>query len=56
VGRPLSYYGAQVWSTGRLNQIGVAFSEDFAEGGALEGVRFVNPFAAEFAPEAWAGA
>ncbi len=52
----LSYYDAQVWAAARLNQISVVFSEDFAEGSTLEGVRFVNPFAAEFALEAWAGA
>jgi predicted nucleic acid-binding protein len=51
----LSYYDAQVWAAARLNQVGVIFSEDFAEGSPLEGVRFVNPFAAEFALEAWAG-
>lgn len=49
----LSYYDAQVWAAARLNQVGVVFSEDFAEGSTLEGVRFVNPFAAEFALEAW---
>ena len=52
----LSYYDAQVWAAARLNQIGVVFSEDFTEGSTLEGVRFINPFAAEFALEAWAGA
>ena len=51
----LSYYDAQVWAAARLNQIGVVFSEDFAEGSTLEGVRFINPFAAEFALEPWAG-
>jgi predicted nucleic acid-binding protein len=52
----LSYYDAQVWAAARLNQVGVVFSEDFAEGSTLEGIRFVNPFAAEFALEAWTGA
>ena len=50
----LSYYDAQVWAATRLNQVGIVFSEDFAEGSTLEGVRFVNPFAAEFTLEAWA--
>ena len=52
----LSDYDAQVWAAGRLNQVGIVFGEDFADGSTLEGVRFVNPFAAEFALEAWAGA
>ena len=30
------------------NQIPVIFSEDFQDGQILEGVRFVNPFAANF--------
>lgn len=49
----LSYYDAQVWATARLNQIPVIFSEDFTSGTSLEGVRFVNPFAADFAIETW---
>ena len=49
----LSYYDAQVWATARLNQIPVIFSEDFPSGTSLEGVRFVNPFAADFAIETW---
>ncbi len=49
----LSYYDAQIWATARLNQIAVVFSEDFADGRALEGVRFVNPFSSEFALAAW---
>jgi predicted nucleic acid-binding protein len=51
----LSYYDAQVWAAARLNQVGVVFSEDFAEGSSLEGVRIVNPFAAEYALEAGPG-
>ena len=49
----LSYYDAQVWATARLNQIPVIFSEDFTSGASLEGVSFVNPFAADFAIETW---
>jgi predicted nucleic acid-binding protein len=49
----LSYWDAQVWATARLNQIPVVFSEDLAARTALGGVRFVNPFAAGFAVEAW---
>ncbi len=49
----LAFYDAQIWAAARLNQIPVIFSEDFASGSTLEGVRFVNPFAADFALEHW---
>ena len=49
----LSYWDAQLWATARLNQVGVIFSEDFRAGTALEGVRFVSPFARGFALDAW---
>ncbi|HLF25364.1 MAG TPA: PIN domain-containing protein [Anaerolineae bacterium] len=50
----LAYYDAQIWAAARLNQVAVVFSEDFNTGATLEGVRFVNPFAANFALEVWA--
>jgi predicted nucleic acid-binding protein len=50
----LSYYDAQLWATALLNQVLVIFSEDFASGSSLEGVRLVNPFAPEFALNDWA--
>ena len=43
----LSYYEAQIWAVARLNHVPVVFSEDFAEGAEIEGVRFRNPFAAK---------
>jgi len=49
----LAYYDAQIWAAARLNQIPVVFSEDFDSGSTLEGVKFVNPFAADFVLEAW---
>jgi predicted nucleic acid-binding protein len=49
----LAYWDAQIWASARLNQIPVVFSEDFSDGVALEGVRFVNPFAAEFVLDSW---
>lgn len=49
----LAYYDAQIWAAARLNQIPVVFSEDFNPGSTLEGVKFVNPFAADFVVEAW---
>ncbi len=51
----LSYWDAQLWAAARLNQVPAIFSEDFASGSHLEGVRFVDPFAAEFDLAAWAG-
>lgn len=48
----LPYYDAQIWASARLNQIPVIFSEDFNQG-TLEGVRFVNPLAADFDIEKW---
>ena len=44
----LNFWDAQVWATARMNQVLVVFSEDFAERPLLEGVRFVNPFDANF--------
>jgi predicted nucleic acid-binding protein len=49
----LSYYDAQIWASARLNQVPVIFSEDFQDGQILEGIRFVNPFADEFAINEW---
>jgi predicted nucleic acid-binding protein len=48
-----SFWDAQIWAVARLNQTPVVFSEDFDPGAEVEGVRFVNPFAADFRPEAW---
>jgi predicted nucleic acid-binding protein len=49
----LAYYDAQIWATAKLNQIPVLFSEDLNSGSTLEGVRFVNPFAATFYIDDW---
>jgi len=49
----LSFYDAQIWASARLNQIPTLFSEDFQHGQTLEGVRFVNPFAADFNLDDW---
>ncbi len=49
----LAYYPAQVWATARLNQVPVIFSQDYSSNTTLEGVRFVNPFAADFVLENW---
>ena len=50
----LSYYDAQLWATAKLYQLPIIFSQDFASGSVLEGVRFTNPFAPEFVLDAWA--
>lgn len=44
----LNFWDSQVWATARMNQVLIVFSEDFADRPMLEGVRFVNPFAADF--------
>jgi len=49
----LAFYDAQIWASARLNQALVIFSEDFADGTSLEGVRFVNPFATDFSLTRW---
>ena len=49
----LSYYDSHIWAAARLNQVSVIFSEDFQDGQALEGVRFVNPFSAQFDLDDW---
>jgi predicted nucleic acid-binding protein len=44
----LSYYDAQIWASARLEGIDVVLSEDFSPGTAIEGVRFLDPFASGF--------
>ena len=48
-----SYWDAQLWAIARLNQATVIFTEDFNVGGAIEGVRFVSPFATDFVLTQW---
>ena len=49
----MSFWDAQIWAVARLNQIPVVLSEDFQDESAVEGVRFVNPFAEGFRLEDW---
>ena len=49
----MSFWDALIWATARLNQISMVFSEDFPSGAMIEGVRFVNPFAADFVVADW---
>ncbi len=49
-----SYWDAQVWASARLNQTSLVFSEDFASGSVIEGIRFVNPFSEDFSIDQWA--
>ena len=44
----MAYWDAQIWALARLHQIPIIFSEDFNVGGAIEGVRFVNPLVKDF--------
>lgn len=41
------FWDAQIWATARLNQIEEIYSEDFASGSMVEGVRFTNPLMSE---------
>ena len=43
-----NYDQAQIWATARLNQIPVVLSEGYNSGSMVEGVRFLDPFAAYF--------
>jgi predicted nucleic acid-binding protein len=45
-----SYYDAQIWAAARLGQVRTVLSEDFAAGATVDGVTFVDPFAAGFDP------
>lgn len=45
-----SYWDALIWATAKLNGVATVLSEDFPAGALIEGVRFINPFAAEFDP------
>jgi len=49
----MNYWDAQIWAVARLNGLATILSEDFADGSAVEGVRFVNPFAAGFELGRW---
>ena len=48
-----SFWDSLVWATAKLNQISIIFSEDFADGSTVEGVRFVNPFNEAFELSEW---
>jgi predicted nucleic acid-binding protein len=49
----LNFWDAQIWAAARLNKLSLILSEDFGPDAVLEGVRFVNPFAADFRLERW---
>lgn len=49
----LSYWDAQLWACARAEGLKVILSEDFADGTAIEGVSFANPFRAGFKIEDW---
>jgi predicted nucleic acid-binding protein len=44
----MHYWDAQVWATAKLYQIPYVLTEDIPGRKSLEGVRFLNPFAADF--------
>ena len=45
-----SYWDAQLVATASVHGIATIVSEDFSDGAVIEGVRFVDPFSAEFDP------
>jgi predicted nucleic acid-binding protein len=49
----LSFWDAQIWAAARLNRVPIVLSEDLDPGATVEGVRFVNPFTADFSPVVW---
>jgi predicted nucleic acid-binding protein len=44
----LAVWDALIWAAARLNQVPAVLTEDAPHGRSLEGVRFLNPFAAAF--------
>lgn len=44
----MSIWDALIWAAARLNQVPYVLTEDAPHGRFLEGVRFLNPFHAEF--------
>ena len=44
----MNIYDAQVWAAAKLGDIGVVLTEDMPSSDLLEGVRYVDPFAANF--------
>jgi len=42
----LSFWDALIWSAAAENGVAMIYTEDFQDGRVIEGVRFVNPFAA----------
>jgi len=49
----MSYWDAQVWATAKLNQIPYVLTENMQGHETLEGVRFVDPLAKDFDPQAF---
>ncbi len=43
-----SYWDALIWAVVKRRGVGMILSEDFTDGARVEGVRFINPFAARF--------
>ncbi len=44
----INFWDAQLWAAAKMNSIPVILSEDFNTGAIIEGVTFINPFAASF--------
>ena len=44
----LHYYDSLIWAAAKLNQIQEIVTEDGQHGRVIEGVRYLNPFHADF--------
>jgi predicted nucleic acid-binding protein len=44
----VSYWDGLIWAAAKLNGVGTVLTEDIQSRPAIEGVRFVNPFALDF--------
>lgn len=44
----LSFWDAVIWAAAKLNQVAYLVTEDAEHGRFVEGVRFLNPFSADF--------
>jgi predicted nucleic acid-binding protein len=49
----MPYWDAQIWASARVHGLAAVFSEDFANGAEIEGVRFINPLGDNFDLAAW---
>ncbi len=49
----LNFWDAQLWAAAKIYEFDAILTEDFNAGSRLGGVRFINPFAADFRQSTW---